>query len=219
MSDENRNEEQDEELTALEADLAALRPRADGLDRGWRELLAKEAALTSVMLQHDLQGCINPAGHRFLCIHCGSERPTVGSVRRWSWPAVAAAMTSVAAVLLAVLVTRPEARVALGVAKESRPPVAAPAQGAVEEQDTATALETRRASEDWLAMKNVSRVPLAGGADNMPYVTLRDQVLAYGVESWKIPVAAVGTSNAMEVPLSYREQLNRLLEQQGLSGS
>ena len=44
MSDERR-ENKNEELTAFEAALRSLRPRADRLDPSWRAELAKQAAL------------------------------------------------------------------------------------------------------------------------------------------------------------------------------
>ena len=52
-----------------------------------------------------------------------------------------------------------------------------------------------------------------------PYLGLRDQVLRYGVDSWKLPVSTVAAASIMEHPLSYREQLNRLLNQENPHGS
>ncbi len=52
------------------------------------------------------------------------------------------------------------------------------------------------------------------------YLNLRDQVLRYGVESWKSPVAAVALpAGKTETPLTYREQLDSLLQQQDMRGS
>jgi hypothetical protein len=258
MSDEkNRNENED--LTDFEAALAALRPRADGLDRRWRLLLAKEALLTAEILSEraaelsplptnrpcsawcpsvpgEGQGegsgegsgirereapppCVNPAGHRFFCIHCGSDLPTARRVRRWTWHAATAAMTSVAAMLLVMLIARPEPEMLLRVAKENGPSLGSPSVGVIQERAKPASAETGGVSEDWLAMKNLSRPRHVPGTDNMPYLTLRDQVLAYGLKSWQVPVSDIGITQAMEAPLPYREQLNRLLEQQGLSGS
>ena len=41
-------EKQNEDMKAFEAALAALRPRADGLDPRWRFLLAEEATLNRI---------------------------------------------------------------------------------------------------------------------------------------------------------------------------
>lgn len=83
--------------------MAALRPRTDGLDPRWRSVLAKEASLMSE--RGGAGECVSPAGHRYLCIHCGSDMPTAGSASHWAWPAAAGAMASTAAILLMMLVT------------------------------------------------------------------------------------------------------------------
>jgi hypothetical protein len=209
MSDEdNRNENENRDLTSFEASLAALRPRTDGLDPQWRSLLAKEASSTAEGGGAGVRECVNPAGHRFLCIHCGSDMPSAGGVRRWAWPASLAAMTSVAAMLLIMVVARPES------------PMSLASSSVVEERAVRASLEEGRASEFGLAMANVSQLSPVSGTDNGPYMTLRNQVLAHGAESWKLPVSAVdGATSEVESPLTYREQLQRLLEQQGLSGS
>ncbi len=104
-NEENGNED----LKAFERAMAALRPRADRLDPAWRSLLAKEVSLTAGLRDRtaDPLGktarCDHTAGHRFICLHCGGEAPRAGRVARWAWPGALAAMTSVAAVLLAML--------------------------------------------------------------------------------------------------------------------
>ncbi len=30
--------------------------------------------------------CVNPTGHQFICIYCGSAAPISGTCRRWGWP-------------------------------------------------------------------------------------------------------------------------------------
>jgi len=89
MSDENV---EDEALKAFAEALASLRPRSDRLDRRWRSLLAKEAALTESLrnegegapvdslpacsepesVSPTLPNCDNPAGHLFVCACCGT---------------------------------------------------------------------------------------------------------------------------------------------------
>jgi hypothetical protein len=219
---EYKNE--DENLNAFEAALRSLRPRADRLDPRWRSLLAEEArrscfSMTTtgdesslpvdyddedVMLKHNLQGCKRSGGHRFVCIRCGRDAPTNRGLRRWTWPAAFSTMTAVAAVLLAMLVIRTEPRIA-GTAIPSLP--------------SGNEIENGRPAESWLAGTNLSRRPPVFGTDEMSYLTLRDQVLRDGVESWKSPASAVVVTRTTESPLTYREQLDRLLKQQDLRGS
>jgi len=80
-------EKQSEDLKAFEAELASLRPRADGLDPRWRFLLAQEA-----MLNHDLPGGEALEAGQFLCSRCGAAS-SGHDKRRWAWPAAFSAMT------------------------------------------------------------------------------------------------------------------------------
>ena len=104
-NEENGNED----LKSFERAMGALRPRADGLDSAWRSLLAKEVSLTGELQDRAARprgktaGCHHTAGHRFICVHCGGEARRAGRVARWAWPGAMAAMTSAAAVLLAML--------------------------------------------------------------------------------------------------------------------
>ena len=198
MSDQ-QNQNENEKLTAFEADLAALRPRVDGLDHGWRELLAKEALLTAeggrqdVMLKHNLRGCVNPAGHHYVCIHCGSESPTAGWLHHGAWPSVATAMTSAAAVLLMIV-------------------LAGPVRLANENGSPPKALSVELAKPAALELGQTL-------GEDMSYVTLRERVLADGLKSWRLPASGEGAMQATEAPLPYQEQVRRLLLQQGYGGS
>ena len=219
-----RNENEDRNVKAFGAALAALRPRAGRLDCRWRSLLAKEAALTATIVGDATlpspfgrgaggEGCVDPAGHRFMCIHCGSDARVVRGAGRWAWPAAFSGMTAVAAVLLVMFATRWGPR--LG---EQSPTTPAPL--VVQQRVDTDWLEENQASGDWLAHRRAARPPRVSGVDEMCYLDLRNQVLRYGVDSWKPPASAVVTSDGpTEGPLSYREQLDRLLKQQGLRGS
>jgi hypothetical protein len=223
MSD---NENQDEELNVpgtrrvppfesgsteeFEASLRSLRPRADGLDRRWRFLLAQEAAFNR-----------NPAdcpsfcdGENGsvpftppLCSRCG-EIVSSGrrDKRRWAWPTAFSGMTAVAAALLAALV------------------VQSGSQTAVTPHDQGTAVQST-----FVANNQADSASLPVGDNRLPhqpssltaetsYLNLRNQVLRYGVDSWKLPVSAVAAA-ITEHPLSYREQLDRLLKQENPHGS
>ncbi len=97
-ADENR----EEELKQLEAELASLVPRGDRVDPGWGSLLAAKAAgVASFPLP-----CDAPPGHVFVCVYCGKAADQATAAARWAWPTSLAAMTCLAAVLLAVLVAR-----------------------------------------------------------------------------------------------------------------
>lgn len=198
-------EEQDENLKAFEAALAALQPRADRLDGRWRELLAKEASLPAYEAG-TRPPCASPAGHQFVCIQCGIAAPVPSVVRHWVWPTALAGMTTIAAILLIMLV----------VAKE--PPIASPF---VAQQPANRSVSEKVQIADFRrAMSDSTRSPLASGVGEAAYLRLRGQILRDGVESWKSPVSEVVTAaRASEVPLSQREQLQRLLKQQDFRGS
>ncbi len=245
------NEKQD--LKAFQAALGSLRPRADGLDSRWRDVLAKEAALSAAIASqpvekpqptgplslwervkpigplsfwervrvrafrvNGLPPCTNPSGHRFLCIHCGNDAAPDGGPGRWAWPAALSTMTAVAAILFVMLATRSQPQVAV---QRGERGTAIAASSGVPRQANPAAPE-RRATGDWLATGSEPRPSEGPDIDQTSYLTLRDQALRGGVESWEVPVSAVvTTARTTDAPLSYREQLNRLLEQQGLRGS
>jgi hypothetical protein len=100
-----------EDLKEFEAAIAAtLRPRADRLDPAWRSLLAKEVSLNSTLRSEGppapsgkMSQCNHPAGHRYICVHCGSEVFDERRAAGWAWPGALVAMTAVAAALLAMV--------------------------------------------------------------------------------------------------------------------
>jgi hypothetical protein len=229
MSDE-KNRIENEELTAFEADLAALRPRADELDSRRRTVLANEAAQRGPLSLREktktgplslrektktgplslwerarvravrpetLPACPNPSGHQFACVYCGIDAPSARAGRRWAWPAALAAMTGVAAVLLAMLATPSGSKFA----QDNAAPVADKA-------------EQGFSPENRLAYVGSAHSRLDFGEEDGAYLKLRNQVLREGVESWKSPVSAFAApAAAAEVPMSYREQLQQLLRE------
>ena len=226
MSDKEY-ENQGEDLTAFEAALGSLRPRGDRLDPRWRSLLAKEAALMSPLPPGESQGegnmspllpgegqgegCKLSGGHRFICVRCGREAPTNQGVGRWAWPAAFSTVTAVAAILLVMLTTRTQPQMAERGNEQGVAPTAS---------SSADKMEAARELGFGLAAENASWRPSASDTGEMSYLKLRDQVLRDGVESWKSPASAVvTTTQAPETPLSYRQQLDLLLKQQGLRGS
>jgi hypothetical protein len=192
MSD---REIQDEELKAFEAALGSLRPRADGLDRRWRFLLAQEAAFN----QRLPEGEVLAAG-RVICTRCGGV--LARDRARWAWPTAFSAMTAVAAVLFVALLVRsgPELRVASadrGVA------AALPAAAA---EDRGGSVASVAGGYRWL------QSPISAVGD-VPYLDLRDQVLRYGVDSWRSPASTAVATKLTEPTLGCRGQLDLLLKQ------
>jgi hypothetical protein len=221
---------QNEDMNAFEAAMASLRPKADGLDRQWSDRLADEAGRL----------CVNPAGHQYACVHCGVAAPRdcpnfrghrraamvdengtvpflARSRRRWIWPAVAATMTAMAALLLLMLTVHPAPQIA---SKGEEHGVTTPLISVVREQTYPVFSGSQRMPEPWYGIGNWSRSPIVSGSETISYLNLREQTLRFGVESWETPVLAiVAPTSAMEAPLSSRQLLDRLLKQQGLSGS
>jgi hypothetical protein len=115
----NESDRQDlrhQPLDEFEQALAALRPRVDQSKR--IEFLPFQSGVGA-----NLPTCERAAGHEFVCLHCGIDAPILR--RRWAWPAALAAVTSVAAVLLAMVVVDRAARIAERENKPVRPNVAA----------------------------------------------------------------------------------------------
>lgn len=109
-------QQQDKPLNDFEAALRALQPRADRLPS---QGPPTPRAATD---------CTNPSGHEFVCIHCGCETPATVRRRRWAWPTAFGAMTTVAAVLLAmVFLQAPSSNVATIAPDESQDLIARPA--------------------------------------------------------------------------------------------
>jgi hypothetical protein len=196
-------EKQSEDLKAFEAELASLRPRAEGLDPRWRFLLAQEATLNQNQSADETL-----AAGRCVCSRCGAVA-SGRDKRRWAWPAAFSAMTTVAVVLLVALVVRVEPRATAPTAEGSVSPVAA------------TPFAEKRIDPSFmLAARDVPRRETRSGADETAYLNVRDRVLRLGVESWKSPASpAAATTDIPERVLGSRDQMNRLLRLESLFGS
>jgi hypothetical protein len=229
MSDERRKNKK-EELTAFEAALRSLRPRADRLDPSWRAELAKQAALGPRSFGEragskapgvgSTSCCTNPSGHRYVCVYCGHDAAFARSGGRWLWPATLLATTAVAAVLLTMLIARWQPQVADPAGREG---AAIPATAVARQPSSPFAVQHEQGSEYPPPTDPPLRPTYNTGGEEMSYLTLRDQVLQERVEAWRFPAPSVvltaKTTDAAETPRSHREQLSRLLEQQGLRGS
>jgi hypothetical protein len=192
-------EELSEELTAFEAALASLRPRADRLDPRWRFLLAQAATLNQKMADADAE-----AAGQLLCSRCGGPLSDRKARHRWAWPAAFSAMTTVAAALLAALVVGVE------------PPTVAPS-GPRSSSTARPIAQPQVEPPSSVAWTNRPWRAAIGQSNEADYLSLRDQVLRFGVDSWRIPApAVVATTSRAEPILSNREGLDRLLRQEAL---
>src|SRR5208282_1560477 len=86
------------ELSELEATLAALVPRMEALNRDRLMFLAGQASVESKLSQ--------PAGGQIADLPTLRQVGNLPHATGWAWPAAFAAMTGIAALLLAVLVIR-----------------------------------------------------------------------------------------------------------------
>lgn len=172
----------------FEQSLASLMPRAARIDRDRLMFLAGQAAVSLASGGREPPG--NPVEPS------GSARPH----RSRAWPAAFAAMTALAASLLALLVNRPEPRV---IERIVRVPIAAPAAvvaGPAEPGKLEFASEPPR-----------STPPHGAAPFGETYLQAREQVLAFGVDRWMQtnPSSAAAGGGA---PTSYRELRDSLLQ-------
>jgi hypothetical protein len=201
-------EEEPVELKAIEAALAALLPKRGGLDRERLMYLAGRASLPAAR-----------APGRF----------------RWAWPAATAAMTGVAAVLLAVVSLRlaePAPRIVERIVEVpvARSPAAAAADDAARvsndqqfspEQESAN--DTVRPAAAGYPWSLVSRVVGWPGVDSRApasldnYSALRNRVLRDGASAWAEPPSRHAPADGAAEPASYRQMLDSFLDDAGAS--
>jgi hypothetical protein len=152
--------------------------------------------------------CTDPAGHRFLCIHCGSEATRPGVVR-WLAPAAFSALSAAVAVAVTMIVVRPGPQT--------------PAPALVAQRSRPAAVPSSRGPENGWVTESPRRPADDSGSEKASYLSLRDQVLRQGVESWPLPASSVvlteKAKHTAETPITHQEQLSRLLDEQGLRGS
>ncbi|MFH1924800.1 MAG: hypothetical protein ABIP48_33540 [Planctomycetota bacterium] len=204
VSDLGREEELAPELKAIEAELAALSPREDRLDRERLVFLAGRASV----------------GGRF-----AGRGPFVAA---WAWPASTAGMTAVAATLLVVLLLRPEPPVVeqirfVEVPVEMRADDAEHPAGDAGEKRDAPLAPRRFASQPDAATGTLASSP-AGGRPGSAWEASRtramslemvDRILSAGADPWARPLpVSTGEDRHAEGPAPYRQRLKSLLDDQ-----
>jgi hypothetical protein len=206
MFSEEESREDDRGLSELETALAALVPRATGLNRDRLMFLAGQASVAA-----EVPPPIFPSRNR----------------AHWGWPAALATMTAIAASLLVALVLRQAPQVAQWNTKSPSP--AAPAapwertSTIAQDQNVAgpsdELLALAPALPDWLAWTTLPQAA-AGTPRDPSYAECRNQVLLGGIELWaaRAPQSAAASYSHEQPPLS-REQLNRWLERNDEGGT
>jgi hypothetical protein len=214
------------DLANLEAMFSSLAPRAAGIDRDRLMFLAGQAAAlplplgegrgkgeTSSSLPLPLgegrgegealfgmapaHTASSPDSAALALILSQREKGPNG---RWAWPAAFSAMTALAASLLIMLVNRPEPRVIERI-------VRVPVERAAEIPVPQLAGQDERALESEPAFSPARRQTAYGES----YLHSRDQVLAFGLDSWMRTVPP-STASSAEPPASYRELRESLLQ-------
>jgi hypothetical protein len=210
MSREENPEENRHELSELEAALAALVPRAEGLNRDRLMFLAGQASVESKISQPAAQS--------------DTARPRRGT--GWAWPAALATMTGIAASLAVALAVRPAPQVVERIVERTATAPEAPREPAADVTDGRIDLDAAADSPpmadvlpDWLAWGLFSR-PDVSIKHELSYPELRNQVLLHGLEPWKLQASAsAATGRVQEEPVLDREQLNRWLKQEGVESA
>jgi len=213
-------------MTALEAALAALTPRADRLDRERLMFLAGRASVLGEKAVEGATAGLSGSGRDSTAGQ--ASRGTQHS--RWPWPAAFAAMTAVAAGLLVALVTRPGPQVVERIAPvrpgsqaaksapaDHRPAAPAgsdkPVEGGEEFRSTprwpwdTLALDRSDGRDGRLARAGLSR------AD---YARLLESASDRRAEAFLAPASADKIPQTPPPPVSNREFLDSLLKETGL---
>jgi hypothetical protein len=193
----NSEEELPPELKAMEAELSALRPRDDRLDRERLVFLAGRASTAG--------------------------RPAMG---RWAWPAAFAGMTAVAAGLLVALVLRPEPEVVERIRIVTVPAEAqvdepsSLTEEVGDEADSPAApqrrtLQPRPAARDWASRRTGAppRPDWERFGSRAEYVDALGRMLARGVDPWRQPLTVSGRGDRdSDAPVLYRRALEKMLD-------
>jgi hypothetical protein len=225
--EENPRQEDLHDLSELEAALAALVPRADGLNRDRLMFLAGQASVEPKINQPAVGQIANlphsgPIGN--LPHVAATARPRRGA--GWVWPAAFATMTGIAASLLVALAIRPAPQVTeriveriVTVAAAPQEPAAEVVQGRVEPDAVVDSQAMVATSPDWLAW-GLFPQPEISAKHEPSYPELRKQVLLHGLESWKLQASAsTATGRVQEESVLDREQFDRWLKQEGVGSA
>jgi hypothetical protein len=183
-------------MKAVEAELAALRPRDDRLDRERLIFLAGRASV---------------AGRW-------------GRLSGWAWPASCAGMTAVAATLLVMLLARPEPPVRIVEVLVEAPPGDVRQPGDDFGRRAEFPAGPRRPDvQPWSATDALAphRAGLAGYSDmsryrsRAEYLAMVERILAHGADPWAEPHPAQTEGDEQPAgPRPYRQWLKTLLDDQ-----
>jgi len=195
----SQEENQPEDLKALEAALAALVPRGDRLDRDRLMFLAGQAA--------------------------GSQ-PRAAR-HRWAWPAAFSAMTAAAASLLVIVAARPGPQIVERIVEVPVPAAPGSGQGGSDARSLLAGAKSGHpwpgplaagspsSDETALALGPLLRLRLSELSGRLAATTdaaWLDQVLALNGVSRNAASQGPGTQEAPETPVPYGELRERLLE-------
>jgi len=191
------------DLNAIAAALSSLSPSTGRLDRDRLMFLAGEAAARSNLAMPRLVPLHSAASNSAMA----HELPPRMAARRWAWPVAFWTMSAVAATLLVVLVARPEPRVIERIVRLPAEPqvvVGTPAGAVVAPTNASERLEEAERG----GAERPAHDRRTGDGD---YLSLRDRVLARGIDSW---TSGRSASNAAlpEKTHNHRELLESVLE-------
>ncbi len=200
----SRKEKLPPELTAFEAELASLRPDMGRLDTGRLMFLA-------------------------------GQESVVRCPRRWTalaWPTAFTTMTGVAAVLLVLLVSRPQSEVVERIvqvevpvqvddpthATPDEPATKTAIASAAEDEQPTTRLTNRGPIHGLLAfiIPNRNQTPGIVSLDrrNLSYQEFRDHIVEHGIDSWLLQTPARPHRTSQE-PITREEWMQSLLSENG----
>jgi len=191
---------QDPDQKTFEARLAQLRPHVDRLARD---------RLMFALGHASAQGPVRSA-----------------ALARWAWPTATAAMSAVAATLLAMLLVRPMPPAGPQLVEQSVPARAKSPDhvhtAAAPAVDATPKAAANRQSEDAPAGETTALTWLLPKIEETPgiasYGRLRRQVLARGPEAWQpAPPTSASPRQRPPTPVSYRDLLDDLLDSAGSS--
>jgi hypothetical protein len=181
-------EKKQDDIKSFESALAALMPRADRLDRDRLMFLAGQQSILP-----------SPLGRR-----AGGE----GGSRAWAWPSAFAAMSAVAAILLAMVIYQPAPQAVDRVVGQidSKTTSHYTAQQSIENPNELNPILLSKAENGKF---NTADSPNS-------YSVILNQIITKGVDSWKPKMSeSTNTKRINSPPLTNRELMDQLLNQSG----